>query len=109
VSAPIALLAVLLKFRLRKHTGGGYGGRYDAPARMSIMSYAAANALAGRNKQSVVESATSVVERTDLADRSSSSRGAARLSLYVNPLATPPRKRKLAGFYREHCYHNADA
>jgi hypothetical protein len=71
MSVPIALLAALLKLRQRKHPGGGYGGRYDTPARMSIMSYAAANALTGRNKQSVVESSTAVVQRTDVADESS--------------------------------------
>jgi hypothetical protein len=60
-----------VKLRQRKHPGGGYGGRYDTPARMSIMSYAAANALTGRNKQSVVESSTAVVQRTDVADKSS--------------------------------------
>jgi hypothetical protein len=65
VSVPIALLAALLKFRQRKHPGGGYGGRYDSPARMSIMSYAAANALASRNKQSIVESATAVTQEND--------------------------------------------
>jgi hypothetical protein len=68
VSVPIALLAVLLKLRQRKHPGGGYGGRYDVPARLSIMSYAAANALASRNKQSIVEGSTAVVQRNDIAD-----------------------------------------
>ena len=68
VSVPIALLAPLLELRRRRHPGDGYGGPYGSPARMSIMSYAAANALANRNEQSIVETSNAVVRETVLTD-----------------------------------------
>lgn len=69
LAVPIALLALMLRLRERRHPGGGYGGRYDAPGQMSLMTYAEASAMVDHHRESIVESSASGFEETDVTNR----------------------------------------
>jgi hypothetical protein len=69
LAVPIALLGLMLRLRERKRPGGGYGGRYDAPGKMSLMTYAEANAMVDRHRERFVESSVSGFEEMDVTNR----------------------------------------
>jgi len=49
LAIPVLCLWLILRIRDRQHPGGGYGGRYDAPGRMSLMTYAQMGAMTSRH------------------------------------------------------------
>jgi hypothetical protein len=66
LAVPISLLALMLRLRESKHPEGGYGGRYDAPGRMSVMTYAEASAMVDNRTHSFAENATTPFQETDV-------------------------------------------
>ena len=66
LATPIALLALILRLRQQRHPGGGYGGRFDGPGRMSLMTYAEVSSLVDNHSHSLTESAASPFQETDV-------------------------------------------
>jgi hypothetical protein len=56
LAIPLGCLWLILRIRERRHPNGRYGGQYDDPGRMSVMTYAQMSAMTASHVPSGVGS-----------------------------------------------------